>query len=61
MITNKLGSRGRIRTSAVRLDTTMPDRNPAPRSTHAPAATGQAPHPWFSQRVAGLKAPTCSE
>ncbi len=61
MITNKLGSRGRIRTSADRLNTTMPNRNPAPRSTHAPAATGLVPHPWFSMRVAGVKAPTCSE
>ncbi len=61
MITSQLRSRGRIRTGAVRLDATMPNRNPAPRSTHAPAATGQAPHPWFSVRVAGLQAPTCSE
>ncbi len=61
MITSKLRSRGRIRTGAVRLDATMPSRNPAARSTHASAATGQVPHPWFSLRVAGVKAPTCSE
>ena len=61
MITSQLRSRGRIRTVAVRVDATMPNRNPAPRSTHAPAATGQVPDPRFSVRVAGLKAPTCSE
>ncbi len=61
MITSQLRSRGRIRTGAVRLDATMPNSNPAPRSTYAPAATGQAPHPWFSWRVADRKAPTCSE
>ncbi len=61
MITSQLRSRGRIRTGAVRLDETMPNRNPAARSTHAAAATRQAPHPCFSRRVTGLKAPTCSE
>ena len=61
MITSQLRSRGRIRTGAVRLDETMPNRNPAPRSTQAPAATGQAPHPRFPWRVASLKAPTCTE
>ena len=61
MIAGQLRSRGRISTGAVRLDATMPSRNPAPRSTHAPASTGQAPYPWFFWRVAGIKAPTHSE
>lgn len=60
MITNQLRSRDRIRHGAARLDATMPNRNPAPRSTHSPAA-GQAPNPWFSRRMAGLNAPTYSE